>query len=179
MTLQAPAHAQPTLDERRIRRWLRTWAREWNDPGLAQEATLEVSPRLTRSLGKAYPQRTLIRLNPSLLDPKDDRRLKEVACHEAAHLAVYRRFGKAARPHGPEWRHLIELAGFEPATTFKAETREGGDPRPALWFVHTCPVCGTQRRAKKPMPSWRCMPCREEGREGRLRITTEPRRGPA
>jgi predicted SprT family Zn-dependent metalloprotease len=120
MTLQAPAHAQPTLDERRIRRWLRTWAREWNDPGLAQEATIEVSPRLTRSLGKAYPQRTLIRLNPSLLDPKDDRRLKEVACHEAAHLAVYRRFGRAAQPHGPEWQRLVELAGFEPAATFKA-----------------------------------------------------------
>ena len=51
-----------TNDLSRCSNRLRRWARLWNVRTLANEITCQWSARLRCSLGRAYPQRKLIRL---------------------------------------------------------------------------------------------------------------------
>ncbi len=53
--MNAPLSTEATAS---IHRWLHLW----NTPDLATRTTIEWSPRLTRSLGRCYPERRLIRL---------------------------------------------------------------------------------------------------------------------
>ena len=85
-----------------IHRWLEVWS----TPKLVHEATIEWSHRLTRSLGRCYPERRLIRLAPSLNDAPRAL-LEEVLCHELAHLAAREIHGPQIRPHGPESRRSV------------------------------------------------------------------------
>ena len=97
--------------------WLTEWARVWNLPALPESVRVEFSPRIRRSLGRCHSRKGIIRLNPALLsvgpDGKDDHEalLREVLCHEAAHVAAYLLHG-AVRPHGPEWGGLMRAAGY-------------------------------------------------------------------
>ena len=62
-----------------------------NTPELAIRAKIELSPRLTRSLGRCYPDRRLIRIAAHVAQPKNgdgNTLLHEVLCHELAHLAA-------------------------------------------------------------------------------------------
>jgi predicted SprT family Zn-dependent metalloprotease len=105
------------------------------------------------------------------------RRIKEILCHEAAHLAVFLKHGNHAKPHGPEWQKLVQKAGFEVKTALSAEILKRGDIKKSetkTVYLHTCTVCGSSRIVKKPMPNWRCFSCREEGMEGTLQITSQP-----
>ena len=160
-----------------IRVWLAEWAELWRDPLLADETRVEFSSRMTRTLGRAYPARMLIRLSASLTAELDAQAFKEFLCHEAAHLVAFRRHGRAINPHGPEWRRLVEAAGYRPTTKIRMK-----DAEPArstgnrVRYLHSCPVCGTRRTAGKPMYRWRCVTCVDAGLDGRLLITNRPRR---
>jgi hypothetical protein len=46
----------------------------WSSPDLASRPTLELSGRMTRSLGRCYPARDLIRFNGRLGDAQDSSR---------------------------------------------------------------------------------------------------------
>ena len=157
---------------------IRNLARVWGVPRLEQCARVEFSPRLSKSLGMAYPWLGLVRLNPVLAGPAHRHLLAEVLCHEVAHVAVYELHGPRRRPHGPEWAALVRAAGFEPRSRMHLE---GGPPtvrprlpRPGPVFVHRCPVCGMERSARRPCPRWRCAACVAAGLEGRLLVTTRP-----
>ncbi len=63
------------------------WLHLWHTPDLATRTTIEWSPRLTRSLGRCYPERRLIRL-AAFLEESENALLEEVLCHELAHLAA-------------------------------------------------------------------------------------------
>lgn len=143
------------------------WARLWGMAGLEKEVRIVTSSRMTTTLGRCLPGRAEIRLSERLstdLAPL----LDEVLCHEFAHFVVYRRHGRAARPHGPEWRALIEKAGFPPRT----RVEQTGTPAARVTFVHRCPVCGAARVARRRVSSWRCLECVEAGLDGRLEVTT-------
>jgi predicted SprT family Zn-dependent metalloprotease len=106
-----------------------------------------------------------------------NRRLRlEVLCHEAAHLAVRERAGRAARPHGPEWAELMRAAGFAPRATIAGPCRPGraaAAPRrqnPSVAYEHRCPVCQFTRRARCPVPAWHCKSCVDAGLPGKLLI---------
>jgi len=60
------------------------------------------------SAGTAYLQYWQIRLNPILLLENQQAFVDEVVPHELAHLLVYKHFGRAAAPHGKEWRWMME-----------------------------------------------------------------------
>ena len=94
------------------------WAGLWGVPGLTESVTLEFSRRLRSSLGNCRPAQSLIRL-AAHLEEKNEDLLEEVLCHELAHVAVYRLFGRSVRPHGREWKSLISAAGFEPRVRFQ------------------------------------------------------------
>lgn len=160
-----------------LREILASFLELWGLSSLTDRVTIEVSRRMTRSLGACYTDRRLIRLNPALLHPSRRELLKEVVCHEAAHIAVQESFGSKARPHGPEWKRFVTRAGFLAETRLsfhrRARTKKG---RRRVVYEHRCPVCQTVRMAEAPVPNWRCAGCRASGLDGRLTITSFPAR---
>lgn len=98
---------------------LQEWCDLWCADALAPEISVELSSRMTRSLGRCYPDRKLIRIAGFVLEDSDAL-FREVLCHEAAHLAAYHLHGRSIRPHGHEWKELIQMAGYPPAVRFKA-----------------------------------------------------------
>jgi predicted SprT family Zn-dependent metalloprotease len=145
-----------------VARSLERWATLWDTPGLLEQTNLEWSSRLTRSLGRCYPEKRLVRLASELRNAEIPV-LKEVLCHELAHIAVRELHSRRVKPHGPEWKALMEAAGFEPRVRFP--TVGNGAPgkktqRRALFaYVHRCLVCKRSRTTRQPMRQWRCAEC--------------------
>lgn len=146
-------------------RWL---AKLWRYPRIAK-LQIAVNNRLSSTVARCVRGADIIELSPAAAK-QGARMLREIVCHEAAHSVVWERHGRAARPHGIEWRALVRAAGFEPRATL---VRCGGRRRPATdraAFRHVCPVCQFSKRAKRRMSRWRCPECRAVGLDGALRI---------
>jgi hypothetical protein len=88
-----------------------SWAEVWGVPGLEARLSIHFSTRMTRSLGRCHPERKLIRL-ASWLREAPAGLLAEVLCHEVAHVAVQELHGRDCRPHGREWKQLMQTAGY-------------------------------------------------------------------
>lgn len=56
----------------------------------------------------------VIRYNPLLLLRYGDAFLERTVPHEVAHYLAYRRFGRTIRPHGVEWRGIMQQLGAAP-----------------------------------------------------------------
>lgn len=139
----------------------------WNAQEILEAASVEFSHRMTSTLGRCLPERNLIRLNQSLINDPD--LLHTVLCHELAHLVAHHRTGGRAKPHGPEWRRLVTVAGKEPS--IKLPTGRKGQSRPPEYWEHRCSVCQTTRIAKTPARRWRCAECSKDGLDGALEVT--------
>ncbi len=113
------------------------WCTLWSVPSLADDVAVIMSRRLTSSLGRAHFRYQRITLQHTLLDPTAAALLREVLCHELAHLAAYRLHGTKIRPHGRAWKDLVIAAGYPPNVTYAAENL------PACFGVH-------KRRKRKP-----------------------------
>lgn len=180
-------HAVVSAAERDFRALVAPWAATWGLPGLDAELSIALSTRLRSTLGRCRPAAGRITLRADLVDGPSER-LREVLCHEAAHVAAFRLFGRRARPHGPEWRGLVAAVGFSPrvrapALVQEAASAEGPDSkrldggrapaenRPTRSYEHRCPVCHTARFARRPVLRWRCAECLDAGLEGGLLIT--------
>ncbi len=96
------------------------WCALWSVPLLADDVTVVMSRRLTSSLGRAHYKFQRISLQQTLLDPSAAALLREVLCHELAHLAAYRLHGTKIRPHGRAWKDLLIAAGYQPNVTYAA-----------------------------------------------------------
>lgn len=118
------------------------WSALWNDPSLAQECTVAWSDRMTRCLGIAYTRRSVVRLRRGLARAEAYELLREVLCHELAHVAVHRQLGTSARPHGAAWKQRLRAAGFHPRVRIPM-AQLAPDVRRAL---KTAPA----RRARRP-----------------------------
>ncbi len=155
------------------RQRLADWSSTWGLAGLEARVTLQFSSRMTRSLGRCYADRKLIRLSERLLEGPPSL-LEEALCHELAHVAVHEMNGRHYRPHGPEWKHLMRTAGFEP----RARLPAGTVPQPArrlrrrrrYLYIHRCPVCQAEHIARRAVRRWRCAACVEAGLDGVLEI---------
>lgn len=156
---------------------LRRSFRAWRLPGLATEVRVEYSRRLRRSLALCYEDRLLIRLHTSLARPANAELLREIVCHEAAHIAARKLHGRSVPPHGPEWAALVDRMGYLPRLDFRTPAeRRGIDGRrlPPVVFEHACDACRVVRVSSTPDRRWRCARCIAVGRSGRLSI--RPRR---
>jgi predicted SprT family Zn-dependent metalloprotease len=164
-----------TNDLLRCPKLIRRWARRWGAPELAKQITCEWSSRLRRSLGRAYPERNLIRLSLLLKESQYASLFEEVLCHEAAHVATFRYHGNRATSHGPEWEELVRLAGYEPRRCYTTDdlVPESQDLE-SIRYEHICPVCQAKRIAKRPQPQWCCVGCQNAGLEGELIIQSRP-----
>ena len=165
------SHALPDL----LLEKARGWEQVWGLPGLLDSVTVEFSTRMRVSLGLCRPVEGRIRLAAGLRNG-NVHLLEEVLCHELAHVAVHRLFGRRAKPHGREWKSLLVAAGYEPRVRVM-----GDDPRlPATFhkprprWEHRCPVCQARRVAGRPVRQWRCAACRNAGLPGTLVMTKLP-----
>jgi SprT protein len=154
-------------------RKLRTWLQTWGAPGLPLQV-LQTS-RLRRARGRCDLRTQSIEIRPDILSGGMEE-LIEVLCHEAAHLAVFSKYGSAARPHGAEWQSLLGAVGMDPrkhrfANCRIARIRVTDKRAPAARYDHVCPVCQMHRSAKRPVRQWRCARCVAAGLGGSLVIT--------
>jgi predicted SprT family Zn-dependent metalloprotease len=159
-----------------LQRHVRCWVALWGIPDLDERLTIEWSPRLRRSLARAFPARNLVRLSPALLTAPR-RLVLETLCHELAHVVVRKMHRGHRRPHGPEWAELVTAAGFPPRTRvpFASDTPTDAACRrrttSRLLYLHACPVCHARRLARRRVTRWRCAACVAAGLEGRLKIS--------
>lgn len=156
--------------------WINEWASAWSAPALSSLVRVDFSKRLTRALGRCTPETGSIRLNRKLGEG-DPGILREVLCHEVAHVAVWRLYGRQARPHGPEWRKLMVLAGYEPRVKWvriQGSLSVRRHSREFTVYDHVCPICGSSWTAKRPVSTWRCGACLDAGLEGLLEVHGRP-----
>jgi len=165
------------INRDKIARLLSGWAETWGVPGLEDRLTVEFSRRIRTTLGRCYPDRQTLRLADWLREAPAEL-FEEVLCHEAAHAAVFELYGAGPKPHGPEWRRLLTVAGFEPRVSLPANLLPQSQKQRlarARVYDHRCPVCHAYRVARRPMRRWRCSRCAASGLPGELEITS--RRG--
>lgn len=142
----------------------------WREEAIAARTTIEFSSRLRRSLGRSMPASLKVRLHAALQTGTEDV-LREVLCHELAHIVAYARHGNAIAPHGVEWQALVREAGYEPTVRLEAGLNIAGRQANRVGrYVHRCPVCHTSRTARRRMYRWRCTQCVEQGLAGELQI---------
>jgi len=139
----------------------------WTHPRVAQ-LDIVLNRNLRSTLARWIPPSGVLEVNAKVKS-RDARALREIISHEAAHVVVWDRSGRAARPHGPEWSALMQAAGIRPrATLVRCGYRRNGTWRGAR-TRHVCPVCHFSRFAKRRVPRWRCPECRAIGLEGVLK----------
>ena len=149
--------------------FVRRLASKWHVSTLAASLTVEYSPLLRRSLGRASVAHSRVRLNFVLRDaPREI--VREVLAHELAHLVVSRRARTGSRPHGARWAALMEAAGFPPRRRIPYQQTATPALDQRSRYVHSCPVCHATRYARRPVARWRCTACVENGLDGRLVI---------
>ena len=155
---------------------LKRWAALWSLPGLEDRVSVTFSRRFRSSLGRCAPSSGEIRLAAFLQDgPRA--LLIEALCHEAAHAAVYELHGPGPKPHGPEWRVLMQAAGYQPRARVPAALLEDLAPssiRTRPTWLHRCPVCQASRIARRAVHRWRCAACVRAGLNGFLLIERVP-----
>jgi len=145
----------------------------WGMESLEDRLTLKISGRMTRSLGNCHPRTATIRLNRALLDPRNAEVFKEVLCHEAAHAAVFFLYGRSCRPHGPEWKSLMETAQYIPRVKIPGSEIHGRRKtgrKTRYRYTHRCLDCGRIFRSRKTDRRWRCKRCLNLGYEGFLEL---------
>lgn len=148
--------------------YLRSLAKLWKHPRIAK-LRIGVNPLLTSTVARCVTGVDIIELSPSAAR-RGARLQLEILCHEAAHSVVCERYGRAARPHGAEWRALVRAAGFGPRATLARCGQRRRRVADTPTFRHVCPVCQFSKRAKRRMPAWLCPECRAIGLDGALRI---------
>jgi SprT protein len=156
-------------------RLIQRWCRRWGTPALAGKVTCEWSSRLRRSLGRAYPERCVVRLSTLLREASYRDNFEHVLCHEVAHVAAFYIHGRSIACHGPQWQNLVRLVGHTPEARRETLTISVPQEAPSVCYEHLCPVCQSTRISTRPQRHWRCVACTRAGLEGRLIVQSRPR----
>jgi predicted SprT family Zn-dependent metalloprotease len=140
------------------------WAAAWRVPALPEMVSVTFSNRLRRSLGRVRPRTGAITLNAKLATAPR-KVVREVLCHEAAHVANFMLHGIRAKPHGPEWCALVRAAGYNPTTALGC--RWVPPPAPAQRMTsrikYRCPVCHAVCLGSKHASLLHCGECLRSG----------------
>ena len=70
-----------------------------------------------QAAGQANYRENKIRFNRQLLEKYAGEFVDQTVPHEFAHLVAYQKFGRRIRPHGMEWKRVMEAFGVDPART--------------------------------------------------------------
>lgn len=175
MDQQPPVPTSPPAKLRgAIDRHLARLSIRWGCPALGSGVRVEFSGRLRTAVALCNPKRGVIRLSTALLAPGNRPLLSEALTHEAAHVAVHLLHGPNTKPHGNEWRQLIQAVGFQPRLRLRLPdpATQNARPRvPRLQYEYRCPVCQSTYRCRRRDSRIRCRPCVEAGLGGLMTIT--------
>ena len=73
--------------------------------------------------GSARLLENVIKLNPTLYHYNQSYFLEQVIAHELAHILVYQKYGRSAKPHGAEWQHIMQdVFNLQPDVTHQLDT---------------------------------------------------------
>jgi len=155
--------------ELKLQRIARQLAAELGQTQLGMTVNVRWNGRMRTSAGRAHYRKSLIELNPRLLqlteerDEEIDRTLK----HELAHLIAFARASsRSIQPHGPEWKAACAELGIDgedrchslPFQPRKMERK----------YLYRCPVCETEvprvRKFKRPVACYDCCKKHSRGR---------------
>lgn len=100
--------------ERRVRQLLTTARRELGVATQPPEIRFDLRGQSAGQARCDAGARGVVRFNPWLLLRHGEEFIDQTVPHEVAHWLTFTRFGRRARPHGPEWRELMVLFGAEP-----------------------------------------------------------------
>lgn len=161
---------------RALQKSIARYAELWSRPTLCDTISMRFSARLSKSWARTNLSTRTITLSVALRN--DAARLEEVLCHELAHIVAHDSVGRQEGPHGPTWKQLVRIGGFEPRVRL---VYVDDAPRKVVLrssrFLHRCPVCDFSRVAARPIWAWRCADCVAAGLDGNLVITEK--RAPA
>ena len=132
---------------------------------------VEVDPELSFDLrgmaaGQANYRENKIRLNRELLQEYMSDFIEQTVPHEYAHLVAYRKFGSRIRPHGKEWRWVMQVLGADPIRTHNYRV---SPVRKCRRFTYQCNCPGKDyqltsirhNRIKKGFHYY-CLKCKEQ-----------------
>src|SRR5580704_1623803 len=147
----------------------RNWSRLWRVPDLLQRISFRRNPSLRTTVARWLENAHSLELGPRFFRLKKHQH--KILCHELAHAAAVQIHGRDVSPHGPEWRSLVEAAGYAPSSILKTSgmittTQRKGKSSPL--YEHRCLVCHAVRYARRAMNSWRCTECAQSGLSGLL-----------
>jgi predicted SprT family Zn-dependent metalloprotease len=158
-----------------LARTIQSWAELWRVVALRDHVTVNFNARLRITIARWVIASSRLEISSRFFDRRRDQR--QILCHELAHAAAVMKYGRAVRPHGPEWCHFVRAAGFEPVTHLvsrragRAISKAG---RVLPVYEHRCVVCQAVRYARKPVTNWRCIECVGAGLDGALEIRIAP-----
>ena len=119
--------------------------------------------RLRTTLARYRPATARLELSNTAARSRD---LPRILVHELAHAAAVELHGRRVRPHGKEWKALVEAAERAGLTTPGRGTRRKPAQPTAARYTHTCPVCQFSKTAKRRVTTWRCPDCLANGLPG-------------
>lgn len=135
-------------------------------PALAGRVQVRWNPRMRSTAGMAYPGKSLVTLNPRLLEFGEEE-VSRTLRHELAHLLAHERVGRRRiQPHGEEWRQACRDLGLAD----EKRTHNLPLPRRAIARRHhyRCPGCGiTVARVKPLRRESACLKCCRTHNRGR------------
>lgn len=125
------------------------------------------NPRLRATQARYRPGTGRLEVSRAAARSRDFQR---ILVHELAHAAAVELHGRRVRPHGKEWKALVEAAERAGLTSpGRGQTRRPATPTTAR-YTHTCPVCQFSKIAKRRVTTWRCPDCLANGLPGLLAI---------
>lgn len=152
-TPQSPLPAR-TILSRLAARCLSAWRMD----SLIPRVRIVYNPRLSTTLGRACLENRRVELNPRLLGEHPDQLLPTLA-HELAHLVVYERYGKSARPHGTEFRRLLRALKLPDEAKHHLPVDHLRRNRAKYLYLHRCGDCGQSFLARSVRRNLYCVAC--------------------
>ncbi len=116
--------------------------------------------------------RPVIRYNPLLLEENGEKFMARTVPHEAAHVIVFRLHGTRIRPHGPEWRDVMDLFGADKRRCHDFDTSRSRARTPSRYTYHcTCrehELSSIRHKRILAGQAYYCRACKEELRSGSM-----------
>ncbi|OOF24538.1 SprT family zinc-dependent metalloprotease [Salinivibrio sp. IB872] len=116
-----------------------------------------------RAAGTAHPSQWRLRFNPVLLQQSPHVFFEEVIPHEVCHLVTFALYGRV-KPHGSQWRTLMETVFQAPANTTHQLDITAVQGKTFAYACHCGEVALTVRRHNKVQrgeASYRCKRCHQ------------------
>jgi predicted SprT family Zn-dependent metalloprotease len=148
---------------------INSWGHLWDVP--LADVQIRYSNNLRRTLGTCHPASGVVTISSALMSSPE--LFEETICHELAHVAVYRKHGPSAKPHGQEWSRMVTAAGFAPRVRHSSAIGPSRRRR-RYRYEHRCLVCHSVRVGGRPVPQWHCAECLDAGLTGTMTITRLP-----